>query len=357
VLAKIVVDTSGEADVAFSAGAPCKSYPKESSWTSSYGFGSSYGLLMQIGNVDQTQFMEYVLALPAGQSNPEFSEWLSHHVGLPLEDLKKDLYWRRFLDPLPFLLGVPRNHPGREHFSSKSLEWYREKWEVEREFTYVHMHFFRDKLREAVDNGDFELLRQIDDIGIVRFNFDGFTGSMWREGEVLMNAIQPEGFDAFDSERISKVEVVAHRRAIELYRFLKKYIPGFEESYITNTGIQTIPRHIRMIEAEYSLTRETLERKKEYDDAVYLCRAFQVPYRIMVPKRIDNLLVAGKCVDGAVFVRSIPAIMAMSQAAGTAAALSVRHGVSPRQLNVIELQKVLQEQGVILDFSAAIERT
>jgi hypothetical protein len=172
-----------------------------------------------------------------------------------------------------------------------------------------------------------------------------------------MNAIQPEGFDAFDSERISKVEVVAHRRAIELYRFLKKYIPGFEESYITNTGIQTIPRHIRMIEAEYSLTHETLERKKEYDDVVYLCRVFQVPYRIMVPKRIDNLLVAGKCVDGAVFVRSIPAIMAMSQAAGTAAALSARHGISPRHLNIIELQKVLQEQCVILDFSAAIERT
>jgi len=141
------------------------------------------------------------------------------------------------------------------------------------------MHFFRDKLREAVDNGDFELLRHIDDIGIVRFNFDGFTGSMWREGEVLMNAIQPEGFDAFDSERISKVEVVAHRRAIELYRFLKKYILGFEESYITNTGVQTIPRHIRMIEAEYSLTHETLERKKEYDDVVYLCRIFQVPFQ------------------------------------------------------------------------------
>jgi len=76
----------------------------------------------------------------------------------------------------------------------------------------------------------------------------------------------------------------------------------------------------------------------------------------MVPKLIENLLVAGKCADGAVFVRSIPTVMAMGQAAGTAAALSAQKDVSPRQLDVKELQKVLKEQRVILDSSAAIER-
>ncbi|UCH01695.1 MAG: FAD-dependent oxidoreductase, partial [Candidatus Bathyarchaeota archaeon] len=175
--------------------------------------------------------------------------------------------------------------------------------------------------------------------------------------------ITPIGFDAFDSERITKTEIAAHRRALEISRFLKKYMPGFEESYITATGVQTMPRHIRMIEAEYSLTSETLERTKEFVDSVHMADfglpgpAFQVPYRIMVPKRIDNLLVAGKCVDGARLVRDIPVVMAMGQAAGTAAALSTRHDVSPRQLNVTALQRVLKEQQVILDISAAIERT
>jgi hypothetical protein len=353
VLAKIVVDTSGEADVAFQAGVPCKSYPKK----------GTYGLLMHIGNVDHERFMEYVLHLPADQPNPEFSEWLSHRVCSPIEDLKKHRYWSQFLDPLRVGQGLPRNHPGRTHFSSKSLEWYREKWEVEKEFTYVHMNYFRDKLREAVDNGDLELLRQIDDIGNVVFNLDGATGSKFRKREVVMNVITPIGFDAFDSERITKTEIAAHRRALEVSRFLKKYMPGFEESYITATGVQTMPRHIRMIEAEYSLTYETLERTKEFADSVHMADfglpgpAFQVPYRIMVPKRIDNLLVAGKCVDGARLVRDIPVVMAMGQAAGTAAALSVRHGVSPRQLNIKTLQRVLKEQQVILDLSVAIERT
>ncbi|UCH03028.1 MAG: FAD-dependent oxidoreductase, partial [Candidatus Bathyarchaeota archaeon] len=237
VLAKIVVDTSGEADVAFQAGVPCKSYPKE----------GTYGLLMHIGNVDHERFMEYVLRLPADQPDPEFSEWLSQRVGSPIEDLKKHRYWSRFLDPLRVGQGLPRNHPGRTHFSSKSLEWYREKWEVEKEFTYVHMNYFRDKLREAVDNGDLELLRQIDDIGNVVFNLDGATGSKFRKREVVMNVITPIGFDAFDSERITKTEIAAHRRALEVSRFLKKYMPGFEESYITATGVQTMPRHIRMI--------------------------------------------------------------------------------------------------------------
>lgn len=300
--------------------------------------------------------MEFVLDLPAGQPKPEFSKWLSDLVGLPIEDLKKHRYWRFFLDPQPVDEGIPRNHPGKGGLTSESLEWYREKWKEDKEFAFVEMHLFREKIREAVDNGDLEFFTHINDMGTIAFNFDGVTGGMWRKREVIINAITAIGFDAFDTEQISKVEVASRRRVLEVSRFMKKYIPGFEEAYIVDTGAQTMPRHIRIIEAETSLNYPHRQQPDGIDDTVYIATygyipgiAHKIPYGIMVPKRIENLLVAGKSADGAVKVRDIPDIMTMGQVAGTAAALSAQSGVSPRLLNVKELQKVLKEQHVIMD--------
>jgi hypothetical protein len=251
---------------------------------------------------------------------------------------------------------VPRNHPGKVGFNPDALDWYREKWVTEEDFSYVEMHFFRDKIRQAVDNGDFDLVKSIDGIGRIGFNYDGVTGSNWRKGEVIINGITLTGFDAFNTEHVAKVELHARRRVLEIARFMKKYIPGFEDSYIVDTGAQTLPRHIRYIEAEYSLTREDLESTDGFDDAVYVATyddipgiAHQIPYGMMIPKQIENLLVAGKCADGAYLVRDIPSVMTMGQAAGTAAALAARNDVNPRELNVNELQTTLRAQQVILD--------
>jgi hypothetical protein len=218
------------------------------------------------------------------------------------------------------------------------------------------MHLFREKIREAVDNGDLELFHQIGHAGRIGFNFDGVTGGMWRKREVIINAITAIGFDAFDTEQISKVEVASRKRALEVSRFMKKYIPGFEEAYMVDMGAQTMPRHIRIIEAESSLNYRHRQQADGIDDTVFMATygyipgiAHKIPYGIMVPKRIENLLVAGKSADGAVKVRDIPDIMTMGQVAGTAAALSAQSDVSPRLLNVKELQKVLKEQRVIMD--------
>ncbi|MBT4263040.1 MAG: FAD-dependent oxidoreductase [Deltaproteobacteria bacterium] len=354
VLAKTVVDASGEADVAFSAGVPCSSNPEAPT------IASSYGLLLRMGNVDQERFMEYVLNLPVGQPDPDFAEWLSKHVDSPLEELKKHAYWKFFLDPQPVDEGMPRNHPGKARLSSESMEWYREKWVADREFAFVEMHLFRHKIREAVENGDLELFRPVGETGMIAFNFDGVTGGMWRQREVIVNAVTAIGFDAFDSDQISKVEVASRRRALEVSRFMKKYIPGFENAYIVDTGAQTMPRHIRIIEAENSLNQSHRQSIDGQDETAFVATyghipgiAHKIPYGMMVPKRIGNLLVAGKSADGAIKVRDIPDMMNMGQAAGTAAALSSQKGISPGQLDIKELQKVLKEQHVILDIPAA----
>ena len=346
VKAKVVVDASGEADVAASAGAPYISSPK-----------TTWGLLMRIGNVDIEKIVKYFLSIEAGKPQPEYTEWLAKYLGLSVEEVKKDRYWNHLLDPQPYG-HVPSTHPGARFFTPETQKWFKDRWEADGFFYNFEMPVFRDLLKKAVEDGYLELRRKIDNIGEIRFNWDGFAGGAWGKGVVLVNAIMPaEGFDGTNAEHITKAEVAARKRAFELATFFKKYMPGFENSYVIDTGVQTMPRHARMIEGEYTLTWEDAHGiGKRFDDAVYLFPGggipgfpHQVPYRIMLPKKVENLLVAGKCASGATYVRSILSCMAMGQAAGTAAALAAKKGVAPRQLDVKDLQETLKEQDVILD--------
>ena len=356
VLARTVIDASGEADVALSAGAPCRRGVE---------FSSSYGLLMRMGNVDVEKFLGYFLSLEAGKPNPEYTEWLSNYLGMSTEILREDRYWSAYTDPQRVGLGVPTTHPGSQFFNSETQRFFESKWKTDGYFSYINMHFFRDLLRRAVENGDFELYRKVDDIGEITNHLDGFTSGLWRKGEVVLNAIRAQGaFDAFNIEHLTKIEIAARKRVIELTNFLRKYMPGWENCYIVDTGAITMPRHVCMIEGEYTLTMDDMQEGKTFNDAVFLGAseitkdppygrpgfAFQAPYRMMVPKKIENLLVAGKCASGSPYVRAIPSIWAMGQAAGTAAALACGKGVTPRQLDISELQKTLREQGAILDF-------
>jgi hypothetical protein len=82
--------------------------------------------------------------------------------------------------------------------------------------------------------------------------------------------------------------------------------------------------------------------------------SYDIPYRCLVPKKIENLLAAGKCVstDRPAYLRYVHQTMITGQAAGVAAALCARDGITPRQLekDVAELQKILISQGAVLHF-------
>jgi hypothetical protein len=350
VLAKNIVDASGEADVAHGAEAPCNTNP-ESPW-----FASTFGLLMRLGNVDTDRFLEYFLGLDAEAGGLDFSQWLSRHVGRPIDWLKDNRYWRRFLDPLP-VGGVPKTHPGAGSYSKQTQRWFKERWEADGVFAYINMQLFRDAMRKAVEAGDFELLRKVEGFGEVGLNFDGVSGSRQRKGEVIFNAITPQnGFDAFNTEHITKVEIAARKRALELARFFQKFVPGFEDSYIVDTGVQTLPRHSRMIVGEHTLSKEDVKERRHFHDTVFLNVseptpgfAHEVPYRMMLPLDVENLLVTGKCAAGANHIRPIPGMMALGQAAGFAAALASQRDVTPRQLDIEALQERLVLHGVVLD--------
>lgn len=166
--------------------------------------------------------------------------------------------------------------------------------------------------------------------------------------------------DGTDAEDLTKAEIELRKRARTEFDFLKKYIPGFENSYIATTASYIGVRETRRIIGEYILNEKDLEKKRVFPDAVewYVSPTMphymhNIPYRCIVPKQIDNLLVAGRCFSathGAQNrVRDIPACMAMGQAAGTAAALSVKQGIKPRQIDVELLRKTLMEQGTYVE--------
>ena len=105
------------------------------------------------------------------------------------------------------------------------------------------------------------------------------------------------------------------------------------------------------------MTRREIVKYQAFDDAIGWCgdenvyKAFQVPYRQLVPTKVDNLLVAGRCLgapDSIDTLRLIGPCFMTGQAAGVAAALSAAKGVAPRALDAKVLQKSLQAQGVYL---------
>ena len=163
--------------------------------------------------------------------------------------------------------------------------------------------------------------------------------------------------DAGDGEDVSLAELQNRKYAFEFIRFCKQHVPGFENTQLRQVSPQILWRGARCIIGDYFMTKEAVDEKRRYDDAIYLHRAVrygpneftQVPYGVLLPQRVEGLLVAGKCASGASSMRSTGSCMAMGQAAGVAAALSAQQRVTPRELDVRKLQDALREQGVLLD--------
>jgi hypothetical protein len=164
-----------------------------------------------------------------------------------------------------------------------------------------------------------------------------------------------------------------------MVQFLQRHVPGFEACHLVMTFPRIGVRESRRIQGEYCLTYEDVVEARRFDDVVTLCGyrvdihgydggpiynepergtqikdygSYDIPYRCLVPERVDNLLVAGRCISGTheahASYRVMGTCMGTGHAAGTAAALSVREGVSPRQLDVDLLQKTLLQQGAYL---------
>jgi hypothetical protein len=126
-------------------------------------------------------------------------------------------------------------------------------------------------------------------------------------------------------------------------------LPGFERCFVVDVAPQTGVRQTRLLEGEYVMTKEDLAERTRFVDSIARGRDYYMPYRVLVPKKIENLLVAGRHYSATSTAqkmsREIPPCMAMGEAAGVAAALALNAGVSVRNVDVPTLQRTLRTQG------------
>ncbi len=201
-----------------------------------------------------------------------------------------------------------------------------------------------------------------------------FRHGQLRNGQ-MMSGVYECWFDQTSEEEISKA-VLYMRSVNKVYlNFLRERIPGFENAYIILESPLPGSRESRRIAGEYTLTEDDILNSKKFSDVIAmggprgpdahsvtglwgdgvmstLKQPYDIPYRILVPQKIDNLLVAGRCVSATHLamgaIRDQATCMSTGEAAGAAAALSIRLRTTPRNLDVMALQKALLAQGVLL---------
>ncbi|KPJ69396.1 hypothetical protein AMJ44_03935 [candidate division WOR-1 bacterium DG_54_3] len=196
-----------------------------------------------------------------------------------------------------------------------------------------------------------------------------------RAGELHFNSTRVTKIDGTKAADLTKAEIEARRQVMELVSFLKKEIPGFESSYLLSTGVQIGVRETRRIKGEYILTEEDVTQGKKFKDVIAMAsypidvhsptgegtifkplgtgNHYDIPYRCLLPQEISGLIVVGRAIsvthEALSSTRVMPTCMAIGEAGGTAAALSVIDKVMPKNVNVENLQKQLREQGAIID--------
>jgi len=169
--------------------------------------------------------------------------------------------------------------------------------------------------------------------------------------------------DCLNVEDLTAAEVKARKAMLISLDFLRRNVPGFERCFIVDTASQIGTRGSRRLLGEHVLTWDEVTSGVIHDDAIMLSSRLgqtvsneyplaSIPYRSLVPKRVDSLLAAGRCFSADARAANdynwIQHCIPMGQAAGTAAALSVKAGVQPRKVDYTALQETLLSQGAAL---------
>lgn len=194
-------------------------------------------------------------------------------------------------------------------------------------------------------------------------------------GEFILNMSRVIKKSAINSFDLTEAEIEGRRQAREIVAFMQNNIPGFEQCRLLSTGPQIGIRESRKINGKYRLTGEDLLANKMFADAIAMGGYpidihspddegmqhhhlkpdswYSIPYRSLVTKEVENLLVAGRCIsvthEACAAIRVTPIVMAIGQAAGCAAALSVSCKQPANQLDTDLLRRSLKMQGAFLE--------
>lgn len=207
------------------------------------------------------------------------------------------------------------------------------------------MHWERYNRDEAA-----EVNRQVRDILV------GSWPHWWllttRSGIVWCNCPHLTGYDALSPKDLTEAEVESRRRIVRYLDFARRHVPGWENAFLLETSPEMGVRQTRVLRGEYVVTKRDIVGARRFDDAIARGRDYYTPYRALLPKKVDSLLVAGRCYsvtpEAQRMSREIAPCMAMGEAAGVAAAMAVAAGVQPRDVDVPRLQRTLLERGALI---------
>ena len=195
----------------------------------------------------------------------------------------------------------------------------------------------------------------------------------WRANLTQIRNPDGSAVSGIDAAQLSYGEVEGRRQVWDTFQFIRESAPGFERAYIADIAPQLGIRETRRVRGEYQLTEDDVLDCADFADAIGVNgwpveehvagnvefrfqrkpRAYnQLPYRMLVPKGTQSLLVAGRCASmthgGQSAARVSGACFVMGQAAGSAAHLALHSGVMPRHVDQAALQKLLKEHGAWL---------
>ena len=200
----------------------------------------------------------------------------------------------------------------------------------------------------------------------------------WRANLTQLSNADGSAVDGTDVDQLTHGELTGRRQVFDAFTFIRDRTPGFEHSYIVDIAPQVGIRETRRVVGAYQLSEDDVLDCADFADAIGVngwpveahvagdvefcfprkARGFnQLPYRMIVPLKIDNLFVAGRCASmthgGQSAARVSGPCFVMGQAAGTAAHLALQSGMPPRRLDVGKLQQTLEHDGAYLGREAA----
>jgi FAD dependent oxidoreductase len=197
----------------------------------------------------------------------------------------------------------------------------------------------------------------------------------WRVNVTQLSNADGSPVDGTNALQLSAAEIQGRRQAVDFFGFLRDAVPGFEQAYLLEIAPQVGVRETRRVLGDYQLTEDDVLQCASFDDRIGVngwmveehvagnvalrwqdipnCRGYNhLPWRMLLVRDLDNLLVAGRCASmthgGQSAARVSGGCFVMGQAAGTAAALAVHAALAPRALELAALQARLRSDGAWL---------
>lgn len=298
ILAKTVIDCTGDGDVAFRAGVECNK-----------------------GDADGGMQPPTLMYNMRGVNVQELRDAIVEHP---------DIYDMDVMPPSQFVSG---------HFITVGL---------------------RGRIKAAQDDGlDIPVSRTILITGLA-------------PDEIWVNMTRVSGTDSTDPSSYTRGELTARKQMKQVTEYLKRYVPGFANAWVDKVAPFMGIRESRVIVGKYVMTAEDMLSMRKFDDVIAVggypvdihhstggdCTmlfsedAYDIPYRVLVPEKVEGLLVAGRCSsmnhEAMAGTRVMSTCMALGEAAGTAARVALKAGVMPSSVCVADVQSELLANGAFL---------